>query len=360
VRPPRKKHFVYLPALLASLLLAVTACGSDSESSGGDTQGTTTAASTEGGSASAQPASLSVALDWFPNPDHVGLYYAQEHGYWDDENLDVTMKTPSDPSAGLKLVATNKFDLAVYYEGDMFFAAEQGLPVVAVGSLIPTPLNSVMATADSKVQSPSDFKGATIGVAGLPSDDAILETIRQQEGLSEGDIKKVNVGFNLVPALLTGKADAVIGAYWNIEAVHIESETGKAPTVIQLEDIGVPHYDELLIVANKDRLADDTEYADAVRRFLAGMIKGNEGARGDEAGSIQLMNEQTDYKPAEIDGMVPPTLGALKPPAGTPAGCFDLAGWKAFGDWMLKYKLLKGEIDPSTIATNDYLPNSCP
>jgi putative hydroxymethylpyrimidine transport system substrate-binding protein len=352
------RRLIFLPIFLAALVLAVAACGSDDE---GDTAAPadTGAAATGATETTKEPAELRVALDWFANPDHISLFYAQDNGYFDDEALDVTMKTPSDPSAGLKLVATNKFDLAVFYEGDIFFAAEQDLPVMAVGSLIPTPLNSVMSTADSKVQSPEDFKGATIGVAGLPFDDAILETIRQQQGLSEDDIKKVNVGFNLVPALLTGKADAVIGAYWNIEATHVESEDGKPATVIRLEELGVPTYDELIIVANRDKLQSDEAYADAVRRFLAAMIKGSEAAQQDEAGSIEIMKEDTDYKDAEIEDMVPATLGALKSPTGTATGCFDLEGWAEFGQWMLDNKLLKAEVDPSVIATNEYLPDGC-
>jgi putative hydroxymethylpyrimidine transport system substrate-binding protein len=351
------RRLFVLPVLLAALLLALAACGGED----GDTAAPadTGAATTGGTETTKEPAELRVALDWFANPDHISLFYAQDNGYFDDEALDVTMKTPSDPSAGLKLVATNKFDLAVFYEGDLFFAAEQDLPVMAVGSLIPTPLNSVMSTADSKVQSPEDFKGATIGVAGLPFDDAILETIRQQQGLAEDDIKKVNVGFNLVPALLTGKADAVIGAYWNIEATHVESEDGKPATVIRLDELGVPTYDELIIVANRDKLQSDEAYADAVRRFLAAMIKGSEAAQQDEAGSIAIMKEDTDYKDAEIDAMVPATLGALKAPTGAATGCFDLDAWAEFGQWMLDNKLLKAEIDPSVIATNDYLPDGC-
>ena len=352
------RRLIFLPIFLVALVLAVAACGSDDE---GDTAAPADTASDSTGATETtkEPAEVNVALDWFANPDHIGLFYAQENGYFEDENLDVTMKTPSDPSAGLKLVATNKFDLAVFYEGDMFFASEQDLPVMAVGSLIPTPLNSVMSTADSKVQSPEDFKGATIGVAGLPFDDAILETIRQQQGLSEDDIKKVNVGFNLVPALLTGKADAVIGAYWNIEATHVESETGEPPTVIRLDEIGVPHYDELIIVANSEKLKSDEAYADAVRRFLVAMIKGTEEAQNDEAGSIEIMKSDTDYKDEEIDAMVPATLGTLVSPKGVPTGCFDLEGWAEFEQWMLDNKLLEAEVDPSVIATNEYLPNGC-
>ena len=141
----------------------------------------------------------------------------------------------------------------MYYEGDLFLAAQEGLPVVAVGALVPTALNSLIALADSRVER-AHLAGANIGVAGLPFDDAILETIRGKQGLSEDDVRSINVGFDLVPALLARQVDAVIGAYFNIEGTILEHQTGKPPRP-RLEELGVPPYDELVVVANRDRLA---------------------------------------------------------------------------------------------------------
>jgi len=264
---------------------------------------------------------------------------------------------PSDVTAGLKLVATNKFDLSIFYEGDMFFAAQEGLPVTAVGALVPQPLNSLMALADSKVQGVDTIAGATVGVAGLPFDDAILKSIRQTEGLSEDEVTSVNVGYDLVPALLSKKVDAAIGTYFNIEGIHIESQTGQAPVIVKMEELGVPHYDELIVVANSERLASDAEYADAVRRFLAAMVEGTTSAQADEAGSIESMKANTEYTDEEIEAMVPDTLPLLTSPKGLETGCMSPEGWQTFGDWMVSNGLIDQPVDPTTISTNDYLPN---
>jgi putative hydroxymethylpyrimidine transport system substrate-binding protein len=336
-----------LTTSIAISALLVAACGGGTEAPG--------QAESPAGDSTAAPATLRVALDWFPNPDHVALYYALDNGYFADQNLTVEFKTPSDVTAGLKLVATNQFDLSIFYEGDMFFAAQEDLPVIAVGSLVPQPLNSLMALADSKVQGPETVKGATIGVAGLPFDDAILDTIRQTQGLSEGDVKSVNVGFDLVPAMLSERVDAAIGAYFNIEGIHIESQTGEAPVIVKMEELGVPHYDELIVVGNSERLQSDAEYADAVRRFLAAMVEATKAAQADEAGSIESMKANTEYTEEEIEAMVPDTLPLLSSPKGVETGCFDLDDWATFGDWMLTNGLLEAPVDPATIATNEYL-----
>jgi len=321
-----------------ALAAAIGACGGD-----GDRQ------------EAAGPEPLDVALDWFPNPDHVGLYSALARGSFADRGLDVRLRTPSDPTAGLKLVATNDFDLAVYYEGDLFLAAQEELPVIAVGALVPTPLNALIALGNSQVQGPETVAGATIGVAGLPFDDAVLATIRKSQGLAEDEVRSVNVGFDLVPALLARQVDAVIGAYFNIEGTILELETGKPPHVTRLEDLGVPPYDELVVVANRDRLRRDDDYADAVRAFLAGMVEGNEGARADPARAEAIMQQQTEYTAEELAGMVPETLALLEPPAGRRTGCFDLRGWERFGRWMLDNGLLESPVAVTDVATNAYL-----
>lgn len=364
MRPRFPKSSACALAALAAALLAIAAgCGGGGGSASQPAPGTSavsTPAETATGAGETAPtqpapATLRVALDWFPNPDHVSLFYALHHDYWRDENLTVEMKTPSDPTAGLKLVAANKFDLAIYYESELFFAAEQKLPVIAVASLIPNPLNSLIAPAGSKVKGPSTIKGAKIGVAGLPTDDAILATIRKQEGLAPSDVTSVNVGFNLVPAVLSHKVDAIIGGYRNVEGIQIGQETGKPATIITLDQLGIPHFDELVIVANKDRLQSDPAYADAVRRFIKGMVKGYEGVTADPQGALAEQKEDTKgYSDAFLAKSVPETISLLKPPGGTPYGCIDLKQWAVYGKWMLDNGLLKSSIPVSDVATNDY------
>lgn len=315
-----------------------------------------TASAAQPTSTTATP-TLQLALDWFPNPDHVALYYALDKGYFTAAGVNVDPKTPSDPSAGLKLVATNKFDLTIYYEGDLFYAGQQGLPVMAVGSLVPTPLNSLIAKGGSKIKSLKNLKGATVGSAGLPFDGAVIQTIEKRAGLSSGDINSVNVGYNLVPALLTGKADAIVGGYWNIEAIEVGNQTGKKAVVYKMGQLGVPNFDELIIVANKNRLKSDPTYATAVRHFLAGLAEGIKAARKDPAGSIDIMKKYSRYTKKNIQQMVPLTLQALVQTHGAKLTCFDRKQWNKFAKWMLTTKLLKKAVSPASIETNAYNPN---
>src|SRR6266516_4295921 len=310
--------------------------------------------------AAAKPgqAQIDLSLDWTPNPDHVGLYYAQSKGLFQQAGLTVRMRTPSDPSAPLKLVALRKADLAISYEPDLFFAAEKRLPVTAVAALIPVPLNSLIALPTAGISTPASLKGHTVGITGIPSDNAILQTLEHTGGLQPSDVKAVSVGYNLVTALLSHRVDAILGGYRNVEAVQIAQQTGRAPVTLPVDRLGVPSYDELVLVANTTRLRGDPAYATTVRRFITAMLAGATTARSDPSTAISVMTKATTYTPKFLQASVPTTLNLLTP-HGHPIGCLDQAAWQRYGDWMHTTGLLPKAISATTVMTTAYLPSRC-
>src|SRR3954447_4760261 len=220
---------------------------------------------------------LTLTLDWTPNPDHVGIYDAQSSGLFARAGLDVAIRSPSDPTAPLKLVGIGKSDLAVSYEQELFFAAAKKLPIVAVAAVVPQPLNSFMAI-EPTLRSLHDLKGKTIGVSGVPSDYATLDTALSSVGLTRSQVKIVAVGYDLLPALLAHRVDAVLGVYRNVEGIQLQLR-GLHPTIIPVDRAGVPSYDELVLVANKTRLLDDQLYRSEVKRFVGVFLAGTADAR---------------------------------------------------------------------------------
>jgi len=341
-------------AAIAVLAIVAAAC---SKSSSTPTPG----GSTPSGSVSTSaPAKLSVELDWVPNPDHVGIYYAQDKGYFTDANLTVAFHPPSNAADPIKLVGLDKVDLAISYEPEMFYGQQNALPVTAVATVVPVPLNSMIVAPGVAVTQLSQMSGKSVGVTGIPSDDAFYQTMLKTAGLAESDVTKVNVGFNLVPSVLSNKVDAIIGGYRNVEAIQVEQETGKKPTVFPADQLGVPTYAELVVVANSDRLASDPAYADAVTRFVASLVKGTDAAIADQTGATTVMKSVTQYDPKFLDQSVPYTLTLLTPAAGTKTGCIDSAAWQSYGDWMKTNSLITSTPDASAISTNQYMPYSCP
>src|SRR5579864_6711286 len=227
---------------------------------------------------------LTLTLDWTPNPDHVGFYYAQTSGLFARAHLEVVIRAPSDPTAPLKLVGVGRSDLAVSYEQELFFAAAKKLPVVAVAAVVPQPLNSFMAI-EPTVRSLRDLRGKTIGITGVPSDYATLDTALHSVRLTRAQLKVVTVGYNLLPALLAHRVDAVLGVYRNVEGIQLELR-GLHPTIIPVDQVGVPTYDELVLVANKTRLNADPAYRSKVKRFVAAFLAGTAQARRNPARAL--------------------------------------------------------------------------
>ena len=344
LRTPR----LYAAALLALATCLVAACASN------------TPASSAGGSTSAAaPATLKVELDWVPNPDHVGLYYAQNKGVFAHNNLTVNFLTPSNAADPIKLVGLNKVDLAISYETEMFYGQQENLPVTAVATVIPVPLNSLIVSPKAHVTTLSQMAGKKVGITGIPSDGAIYATMLKAAGLTPSQVSSVTVGFNLVPSVLSGKVDAIIGGYRNVEAIQIAQEMGQKPTVFPASALGVPSYAELVLVANRNRLASDKAYANAVRRFVKSLVAGTNGALTDPSGSTQIMEQVSQYKVDFLKVSVPYTTTLLRPPAGTKTGCINVANWQSFGNWMKQNKLIHITPNASLIATDKYMPYSC-
>lgn len=199
---------------------------------------------------------LNLVLDWFINPDHAALIVAKQKGYFAAHDLDVTLEEPSDPSVPPKLVAAGKADLAVSYQPELYIQNDEGLGLVRTATLVATPLNTLIVKADSDIKTIADLKGKTIGYSVAGVEEALLTAILKSGGLTLDDTKRVNVNFSLAPAVMTGQVDAVIGGYRNFE-LHQMQTAGTPGRAFYIEEHGVPAYDELIVIAHKDKLDRD-------------------------------------------------------------------------------------------------------
>ncbi len=198
---------------------------------------------------------LTVMLDWFVNPDHATLFVARERGYFAERGLEVELIAPADPNDPPKLVAAGKADLAVSYQPQLHLQVAQGLPLKRIATLVATPLSSLVVLADGPVAKIADLKGRKVGYSVGGFEDAVLGAMLKANGLGLKDVELVNVNFSLSPSLISGQVDAVIGAYRNFELNQMDI-VGRPGRAFYVEEEGVPAYDELIVVAHKDRLGD--------------------------------------------------------------------------------------------------------
>lgn len=198
---------------------------------------------------------LTVLLDWFVNPDHAPLVVAAEKGLFAAHGLDVDLVVPADPSAPPRLVAAGQADVALHYQPSLALDVDAGLPLVRFGTLIETPLNTLIVLKDGPVKTLSDLKGRTIGYSVSGFEDAMLGQFLKSAGLKLDDVTLVNVNFALSASLLAGQVDAVVGGYRNFELNQMKIE-GHEGLAFYPEEHGMPAYDELIYVTNRDLVGD--------------------------------------------------------------------------------------------------------
>ncbi|HET8980055.1 MAG TPA: ABC transporter substrate-binding protein [Solirubrobacteraceae bacterium] len=302
--------------------------------------------------------SLRLMLDWLPNADHVGLYQALANGDFTQAGLAVHVQTPTDPATPLQLLAAGRVDVAISYEPELMLARDKGEPLVAIGAITQQPLTSIVSVGSKHITSPRQLRGKTVGDAGIAYQHAFLQTILQHAGVSPHSVREVNVGSDLVPALLSGRIDAALGAYWNYEAIQLARD-GKKPNVIRVQNAGVPNYDELVLVTTENDLATKTN---ELRRFVQALGRGYAAVRADpQAGVRALVTANPSLNSGFQLASVRATLPAFFPRgSGLPWGWMDAGQWKAFSAWMLREHLISNPAAVAGAETNQLLAGQGP
>jgi putative hydroxymethylpyrimidine transport system substrate-binding protein len=213
------------------------------------------------------PQKLRIILDQTPNPAHAPLIIAEQEGFFKEQGLDVELISADHNDPG-KWIATGKADIGVTYEPRFMQQVDQGLPLVRIGTLIDKPLNCLVALKGSGIQTIADLKNKRIGSSkGSGLSHMMLETMLAEKDMSVKDVELVTVGHHLTQALLTGKVDAITGMKRNLDVPQLESMGHQVVTLFP-EELGIPNYDQLILVINKTK-TQDTRFP----RFLAALEK---------------------------------------------------------------------------------------
>ena len=285
------------------------------------------------------PRKMSIALDWFPNANHAGLFWAQDQELFSGAGLDISLVTPADPTTVLQTVAAGRDTFGISYQPDVLLARAHDLPVVAICAIVPRPLLGIMSLKSAGITRPADLKGTVVGYTGIPSQEAFLRTMLAADGVGEDEITLNNVEFNLLPTLISGQASAVMGAFWTHETIVAELE-GYPVDMMRVEDWGVPLYNELVLVTSEKTLAGDPLKIGTVLNIIK---QGYLAAAADQQKAIDILAAAYPEieRPVEERGIAlladlwtqpEPGFGILLPDA-----------WAAFADWMIAHELLPAD-----------------
>ena len=299
---------------------------------------------------------FTVMLDWFPNADHASLYTAIAQGYFNSVGLDVRPIVPSESAEPLKLLAAGKVDMAISYEPQLLLARDQGLKVVSIGALVGRPLTSIIALPSAHVSKVADLAGKRVGTAGIAYQTAELRTALRAAGVNPDSVTESDVGFNLVPAMLSGKVAATLGGYWNYEAIQLR-QMHKHPVVIPIDQTGVPTYNELVLVVRSEEARTDGV---DMRAFMQALTRGERQVHANPAAAAALITKanpsaEEKLQLASIEATLPATLPSDH---SKPYGWQEPSEWAAFGHWMLTQGLIRSDPNAAGLPpfTNEFLP----
>jgi len=303
--------------------------------------------------ASGGPERLDLVLDFTPNPDHAGIYAAQRNGEFEQAGLEVEPIVPPDPAAPLKLLQAGRADVAISYEPELLLARDRGLDLVAIGALVQRPLTSIMSLGRRAITDVRQLRGKRVGTAGIPYQDAYLKTILERAAVDPADVKTVNVGFRLTQAMTSKRVDATLGAFWNVEGVQLQRDR-KRPEIIRIDRVGVPTYNELVLVA---RAKDLRERGKVFRALLQALSQGHQAVRSDPNVGVQaLLGADRGLDRGDTLASVRATLPEFFPRARSrPFGYMDPRQWRAYGEWMRDNGLIRQPASPRAL-TNEFLP----
>ncbi len=299
--------------------------------------------------------SVSLALDWYPNANHAGIFLAQEHDWYYDADLSLDAYTPSDPTTVLQTVGAGQDDFGISYQTDVLLARAQEVPVVSVAAFVQQPLVTVMALKEAGISTPEALAGKTVGYPGIPSQAAFLATMLEGSGLTIDDVTLINIGFNLLPALMSGQVDAVLGGFWSHETI-VAAREGYEIDVMRVEEWGVPPYYELVLVASEETVANRAEL---VTQFLTVLQRGYLEAIADPDLAIEALAGAYPELDREVERQGIDLLSEIWLPENPPVfGYQDSERWTSYGAWMVERGLIPAGLDVAAAFDASLLPGS--
>jgi putative hydroxymethylpyrimidine transport system substrate-binding protein len=283
------------------------------------------------------PQGATLVLDFTPNAVHSGIYAAQREGYYRDAGVDLTIRQPGESTDAPKLLAAGRTEFAILDVHDLGIARERGLEPVGTMPLVQRPLAAVIARSDRGISRPRDLEGRTVGVTGLPSDEAVLDSEVSADGGDPAAVKRVTIGFNAISSLAAGRVDAATG-FWNAEGVALQRQ-GVPIRIFKVDRYGAPPYPELVLVASRKTVERDPELVEAV---VGATKRGYEFATEDPGAALDdLLAEAPSLDRDEQRAQLKVLLPDLDPLP------FDMAVLHEWAGWDLEHGLLERPLDVS-------------
>lgn len=296
---------------------------------------------------------VSVRMLWQNSPDAMYLYVGKKKGFYADEGISITLKSPSKPTDPLVTVDTERDDFGVAYPEDILISRDKGSNIKSIGTIYQVNGGGIASISDD-IKEPKDFEGKTVGLVSLAICQNRWKSMLKAADVNPDSVKTVDTNFAPVPLLVSGKIDAAATLAW-VENIILESQ-GKKVNMIWFSDYGSPPSYGHCLIANKKMLKDDP---DLVERFLKATYKSIQYVIDNPEESAKIFSKEvpaSDKKANKITAKDLKKYFQSKRTKEKGLGWQDASNWKRTRDWMLEYQMIKKKVDVDDLFTNDYLP----
>ncbi|HVC85778.1 MAG TPA: ABC transporter substrate-binding protein [Solirubrobacteraceae bacterium] len=303
------------------------------------------------GSSASGPVHATLVLDFVPNAVHAGIYRALAAGYYRRAGIDLQVIPPSSTSTTLELIDAGKAQFGLADGIDVAEQIAMGRDAKAIMAVVQRPLGAPIALASEHLRSAADLVGRTVGITGVPSDRAALDTVVAHAGGDPAKVKLVTVGFDGVPYLEAGKIAAFTG-YWPDDGVSLQV-SGHPITVFKLDSGGGPAYPGLVAFTTRSLIGRDPSL---VRAFVRATVHGYEDTLRDPRRSLA---ELLAANPSIAPKLARASLAAYLPifdAGGVPDGTLVGSRIAALSSWLVRNRLTARPVSVARFGTNAFLP----
>ncbi len=339
-----KKHLLIVVILVAAVLVG---CGGGGGGEEQTAEGTQAASADKEGSGKQQQApkdprdagkiaTVYVAMDGWDSAETVSMLMAEKRGYFRKLRISPVTLSPVSPKLTIPDVVKGQDAIGVAHGPEAVAARDKGAPIVIVGNVLQQSTAAFIWTKESGIEGIADLKGKTVAIPGLSFQSSFLINVLTEGGLSESDVNVISVGNDLVPALLKGRADAIFGGSAEVEGVNLASH-GQEPVVTPVTELGLPDYDELVLVARRDVAESNPQL---MKDFAKAVARGAYAAtdKPEEATEALVASGESDpeISPSAMEEQVKATVGKL-----SDSGYVDPARFQHLIDWMFENEMIR-------------------